>query len=69
LSERYDRLYVPKNDGRYLQRNALVALGNTGTSADVELAEPFVDSDDELLREYAQWAVARIKQRAAPERD
>ena len=69
LSERYDRLYVPKNDGRYLQRNALVALANTGTSAGVALAEPFLDSDDELLREHAEWAVARIKQRAAPERD
>ena len=31
LARRYDRLYVPHNDGRYLQRNALIALGNTGT--------------------------------------
>ena len=31
LIERYDRLYVPKNDPRYLKRNALVALGNTQT--------------------------------------
>src|SRR5439155_11660942 len=30
LARRYDRLYVPRNDGRYLQRNALIALGNTG---------------------------------------
>ena len=28
LSRRYDRLYVPKNDGRYLQRNARIALEN-----------------------------------------
>ena len=28
LSRRYDRLYVPRNDGRYLQRNARVALEN-----------------------------------------
>jgi len=28
LSRRYDRLYVPKNDGRYLQRNARIALAN-----------------------------------------
>ena len=27
----YDRLFVPRNDGRYLRRNALVALGNTGS--------------------------------------
>src|SRR5207244_4508348 len=30
LRRRYDRLYVPRNDARYLRRNALVALGNTG---------------------------------------
>src|SRR5207253_6526695 len=34
LSRRYDRLYVPRNDGRYLQRNALIALGNTGDGED-----------------------------------
>src|ERR671936_598412 len=30
LAARYDRLYVPRNDGRWLQRNALVAAGNVG---------------------------------------
>src|SRR6266516_582416 len=34
LTEAYDRLYVPKNDPRYLRRNALIALGNTGGVAD-----------------------------------
>jgi epoxyqueuosine reductase len=28
LSRRYDRLYVPGNDGRYLQRNARIVLEN-----------------------------------------
>ena len=28
LRQRYARLYVPRNDGRFLQRNARVALGN-----------------------------------------
>jgi epoxyqueuosine reductase len=28
LRERYDRLYVPGNDSRYLRRNALLAVGN-----------------------------------------
>jgi len=63
LRKRYDRLYVPRNDGRYLQRNALVALGNVGESEDAGLAEPFLASGDELLREHAQWAVARIEER------
>jgi epoxyqueuosine reductase len=63
LMQRYERLYVPKNDARYLRRNALVALGNTGTLADLSLAEPFLASDDELLREQAEWAVARVEER------
>jgi epoxyqueuosine reductase len=28
LRARYERLYVPKNDGRFLQRNAAIALAN-----------------------------------------
>ena len=28
--DRYDRLYVPRNEPRWLRRNALVALGNVG---------------------------------------
>ena len=63
LRERYDRLYVPRNDPRYLRRNALVALGNTGTPEDASLADPFLENDDELLREQAEWAVARIEER------
>jgi epoxyqueuosine reductase len=65
LTQRYERLYVPKNDARYLRRNALVALGNTGDVADLPLAEAFLESDDELLREQAEWTVARIEERAA----
>jgi epoxyqueuosine reductase len=65
LAQMYDRLYVPKNDARYLRRNALVALGNIGGREDLPLAEPFLASDDELLREQAEWTVARIEERHA----
>ncbi|MFL5951800.1 MAG: tRNA epoxyqueuosine(34) reductase QueG [Gaiellaceae bacterium] len=65
LRARYDRLYVPRNDARYLRRNALVALGNSGTPDDAVLAEPFLADDDELLRAQAEWAVARIEERHA----
>jgi epoxyqueuosine reductase len=65
LRERFERLYVPKNDPRYLRRNALVALGNTGAPDGVRLAEPFLADDDEFLREQAQWAVERIERRQA----
>jgi epoxyqueuosine reductase len=57
LAERYDRLFVPRNDPRYLRRNALVAVGN-GAGA-VEAARPYAASDDPLLREHAEWALER----------
>jgi epoxyqueuosine reductase len=63
LRKRYERLYVPRNDARYLRRNALVALGNVGTREDAALAEPFRGTGDDLLREQADWAVARIEGR------
>jgi epoxyqueuosine reductase len=59
LAERYDRLFVPKNDPRYLRRNALVALGNAG--GDTELARRYAESDDPMLREHADWALARLE--------
>ena len=63
LVERYDRLYVPRNDPRWLRRNALVAAGNVGGEAEREAVSRWADSDDELLREHAEWALARIEGR------
>jgi epoxyqueuosine reductase len=57
LAGRYERLFVPRNDPRYLRRNALVALGNTG--GDVAIARRYAESDDPLLREHAEWALDR----------
>ncbi len=60
LSRRYDRLYVPRNDGRYLQRNVLIALGNTGTEEELGAIEAF--KDDPRLGAYAVWAAERVRQ-------
>src|SRR5207302_1451240 len=48
LRLRYDRLFVPRNEGRWLRRNALVAAGNVGGEAEGEAVEAYRDSDDEL---------------------
>jgi epoxyqueuosine reductase len=61
LAERYDRLFVPRNDPRYLRRNALVALGNVG--GDPEPARRYAESDDPLLSEHAAWALDRLESR------
>jgi epoxyqueuosine reductase len=63
LVERYERLYVPKNDARYLRRNALIALGNVGRADQLEEAETFLADPDEMIRETAAWAVARLRRR------
>lgn len=61
LRERYDRLYVPRNDSRFLRRNALVAVGNSGDLRLAPLAEAYADSEDELLARHAAWALDRLR--------
>ncbi len=62
LRRTYDRLYVPNNDSRYLRRNALVALGNKGAGVDRGALESYLKIDDELLRDHAEWAAARLEE-------
>jgi len=59
----FARLYVPGNDGRYLRRNALVALGNAGTNRHRPLLERYAASGDGLLEDHARWALARLEDR------
>jgi epoxyqueuosine reductase len=60
LRGRYDRLYFPRNDPRYLRRNALVAVGNSGEVTLADAVRPYAESEDELLAEQAGWTLARL---------
>jgi epoxyqueuosine reductase len=60
LRVRYDRLYFPRKDPRYLRRNALVALGNTGEPKHRPAVEAYAEDGDPLMREHAAWALARL---------
>jgi len=63
LVDELARLYVPRNDPRWLRRNALIALGNSrGREAEGVLAH-VAAGDDELLREHAEWSHARLQGR------
>jgi epoxyqueuosine reductase len=56
LLARHAHLYVPERDPRYLRRNALVALGNA-PAEHRELARPYADDADPLLRDAARRAL------------
>jgi epoxyqueuosine reductase len=65
LRRRFVRLYVPRNDGRRLRLNALVAAGNVGGDGEREAVTECLDDPDATTRELAAWALARMEERDA----
>ena len=65
VRHRFSRLYVPRNDGRRLRLNALVAAGNVGGDGEREAVADCLDDPDETTRELAAWALARMDGRDA----
>jgi len=63
LLARYGRWYIAGREPRYLRRNALVVLGNTGDGADPATVAALVGglgSDDPMIVEHAVWAARRL---------
>lgn len=63
LLDRFGRWYVPRRDPRYLRRNALVVLGNSGRGDDpavVAAVERYATGADDLLARHARWAAERL---------
>ncbi|MCY4194451.1 MAG: tRNA epoxyqueuosine(34) reductase QueG [bacterium] len=68
LMARYGRWYIPRRAPRYLRRNALVALGNSGRGADpevVDIVNRYRTDPDPMLVRHAEWAAARLGASAA----
>jgi epoxyqueuosine reductase len=65
LRRRFARLYGPRNDGRRLRLNALVAAGNVGGDGERNAVVACLDDPDETTRELAAWALARMGERSA----
>ena len=58
-----DEWYVADRNPRWVRRNALIILGNSklGENEDVALAlARYINGDDDLLREHAQWAANKL---------
>ena len=60
LVAEFDLLDVPRNDGRWLHRNALIVAGNAGTAALRPDVERYSASSDPVLSEAAGWALERM---------
>ncbi len=59
----HGRWYIPRRDPRYLRRNALVALGNSGAGDDPDVGRVlarYVGGADSMLAEHAAWAAERL---------
>jgi epoxyqueuosine reductase len=49
---------------RGLARNAAVVLGNVGDESDIALLDQARHKQDPLVREHAEWAMARLARNA-----
>lgn len=65
LDVEFDRFYVPGRKMRYLRRNLLNALGNSGDGSAVGVLEDYARSSDPILADQAIWALGRIGGAAA----
>jgi epoxyqueuosine reductase len=63
LVAEFDRLYVPRNDDRWLRRNALVAAGNVGSAALAPSVARYTEDPDPILSDAAVWAAGRLSDR------
>ncbi len=63
VMQRWGRWYVADRDPRWVRRNALVALGNVGSSHDRDVRRcmaRYLAHDDAMLRAHAVWAARRL---------
>ncbi len=69
LIERHGRWYLADRDPRWWRRDALLVLGNTGDVGDSRteaVLQRYCGDSDPYLREHAEWATARLRDRARP---
>jgi len=68
ILERCGRWYIADRDVRWLRRNALLVIANTGEPGSARLralVERYRSGHDEILAEHAEWALSRLDERRA----
>ena len=61
LLDRFGHFYIPRRHPRYLRRNALIALGNSGGGRRAaSVAADYLGHSDWLLRAHAAWALGAL---------
>ena len=62
LMSRFGRFYIPRRQPRYLRRNALLVLANTGAleTETTEALKEMVNHEDPMLRAHGIWAAQRL---------
>lgn len=60
LLTEYEHFYIPRRDARFLRRNALVALGHSGTNEAIPAIAAYLESSTAVLRGHAAWALGRL---------
>jgi epoxyqueuosine reductase len=62
LVDKYSWFYIPKRNGDFLKRNALIALANNPDEDALKAIYTLLKSDSEIIRFYAIWAIWKISQ-------
>jgi epoxyqueuosine reductase len=60
LLNTYAHFYVPRNDPDYLRRNALIALGHSGSRVAIPVLSGYLAASRPMLRSHAAWALGRV---------
>ncbi|MBT8166514.1 MAG: HEAT repeat domain-containing protein [Acidimicrobiia bacterium] len=60
LLAEYGHFYIPRRDPRFLRRNALVALGQSGTTWAEPVITGYLQSPVAVLRAHAAWALGSL---------
>jgi epoxyqueuosine reductase len=64
--QRFRGTALERTKRRGVLRNVCVAMGNSGNAEFIPLLEVLLEDEEELVREHAAWALARLRSATSP---